>query len=184
MALRGPLRLRRDQSRRGAPPHLGRCRDDPLEGGGGDRQRGRGSRPSPFDPGRHQPPHPGRRRGALRVGERARRPHRAGTGDRLDRTPSGSAVLRRRHRDAGRRVVGDAARCRGGFCGLGDLQERGPFAAWLVPSSRRPLTSPMRRSWRRSRPDSVRPWPDRRWASSASVSPSVAGNRRAKRPLR
>ena len=53
----------------------------------------------------------------------------ARAGDRRDRLAAGAAVLRRRHRHAGRRRAGDAARRRGRVRRLRHLQERRPGAA-------------------------------------------------------
>ena len=55
-----------------------------------------------------------------------RRAGRPGPGDPRHRQAPGAAVLRRRHRDAGGRRVGDAARRGGRVRGLGDLQVVGP----------------------------------------------------------
>ena len=57
------------------------------------------------------------------------------------RPPAGAALLRRRHRHAGRRGADDAARRRGQLRRLGDLQERRPRAPRARRSSRRPRTS-------------------------------------------
>ena len=57
------------------------------------------------------------------------------------RQAAGRAVLRGRHRHAGRRVADDAARRRGRVRRLGHLQVRGPGARAPRRSSRRPRTS-------------------------------------------
>ncbi len=111
-------------------------------------------------------------------------PDRAGAGDRHERATSGPAVLRRRHRDPCGRVAGHAARCRSGLRRFGHLQELGTRPEWHAPWSKRPPISATRRWWRRCRPVSERLWPDRRWASSASGSPTVVGDRRGVRPPR
>ena len=60
------------------------------------------------------------------------------------RRAAGRALLRGRHRDAGRRVARDAARRRGRVRRLGHLQVRRPGHARRARSSRRPPTSATR----------------------------------------
>ena len=74
-------------------------------------------------------PTPGRRGRALRLGQAAASPAPARPGGRRDGLAAGAAVLRRRHRHAGRRGAGDAARRRGRVRRLGHLQERRSVAA-------------------------------------------------------
>ena len=70
------VRLRRDQPRRGAAPHLRGRVHDPLQGRGRHRQHRRGGPPPPHDPRRHQEADRRRGRRALRAGPRScwRRP--------------------------------------------------------------------------------------------------------------
>ena len=62
-------------------------------------------------------------------------------GGRRARLAAGAAVLRRRHRDAGRRGADDAARRRGQLRRLGDLQVARTRSGGPGRSSRRPRTS-------------------------------------------
>ena len=80
----------------------------------------------------------------------------ARAGDRRDRRAAGAAVLRRRHRHAGRRRARDAARRRGRVRRLGHLQERRTRRRGRRPSSRRPRTSAMPTSSPRSAAASAR----------------------------
>ena len=139
--LRGPLRLRRDQPRRGAAAARRGGGDDPLQGRGRHRQRRRGGPPHARDHLRHQAARPARPRGAGRRREGAPGAARGRPRGGRGRPPAGAAVLRRRDRDPGRRGADDAARRRGQLRRLGDLQERRPRAPRRGRSSRRPPTS-------------------------------------------
>ena len=75
--------------------------------------------------------------------QRAGRP---GAGDRRDRRAARAAVLRGRHRHAGRRVARDAARRAGGVRRVRHLQERRTRRCGRRRSSRRPRTSAIRTS--------------------------------------
>ena len=140
--LRGPVRLRRDQPRRGAAADRRGRGDDPLQGRGRDRQHRRGGPPPARDRRRHQ---------AARA--RCGSEQLAGAAKELrapldvvhevaeTRLAAGAALLRRRHRDAGRRGAGDAARRRGQLRRLGHLQVARTPSAGPGRSSRRPPTS-------------------------------------------
>ena len=76
-----------------------------------------------------KPPADARRRPSSRPRPRSsRRRSTSSAQRRRDGQPAGRAVLRRRHRHAGRRLAGDAARRRGRVRRLGDLQVRGSRA--------------------------------------------------------
>ena len=66
-ALQGPVRVRRDEPRRGAAPDRRGRGDDPLQGRGRHRRHRRGRAPHAQDPQRGQAPHHARRR---RAGDR------------------------------------------------------------------------------------------------------------------
>ena len=99
--------------------------------------------------GRRPQAHDGRPGGAVRVGQEARGPDRAGRRGRPHGSASRTALLRGRHCHAGRRRAGDAARGRGRLRRVGDLQERGSRPAWRGPSWRRRPTSRTPTTWRR-----------------------------------
>ena len=161
-----PVRLRRHQPRRGAPPDRRGRRDDPLEGRGGHRQHRRGRSPHARDHRRHQAPRLAAIGAARRRRQGAPGAARGRPGGRRARLAAGSALLRRRHRHAGGRRADDAARRRGQLRRLGDLQERGPAHGAPARSSRRPPTSRTPSASRRPRWSSAtrcpasrsRPW--------------------------
>ena len=71
---------------------------------------------------------------------------------------AGPAVLRGRHRDAGRRLADDAAGRRVGVRRLGHLQVLRPGGRWPARSSRPRRTSPTPSASRRPRPAWARRW--------------------------
>ena len=101
------------------------------------------------------------------------------------RQAAGRAVLRRRHRHAGRRRADDAAGRRGRVRRLGHLQVRRPGDARRARSSRRRRTSRTRCASRRPPRASARRCSRSRRASSTSrsCSPAAAGSRRADRSI-
>ena len=126
VGLQGPVRVRRDQPRRGAAAHRRGRGDDPLQGRGRHRRHRRGRAP-------HAPDHGRDPRAAARRRRRAR--------DRRQGAP-GAAGPRAPGREAGKlpvvlfcaggiatpadAVADDAARRRGRVRRLGHLQVRGP----------------------------------------------------------
>ena len=157
VGVQGAVRVRRDEPRRGAAAHRRGRGDDPLQGRGRHRRHRRGGPPPARDHRRDPAPRDARRAEL--------RPRPRSCGAPLDlvrgvaaRGPAARpAVLRRRHRHAGRRRAGDAARRRGRLRRLRDLQVRGPATRARARSSRR-----------------------RRTSRTPSASPRVRGPRRAR----
>ena len=112
-AVHRAVRLRCDQPGRGAAPdHRGR-RDDPLQGRGRHRQRGRGHPAHARCPGRAAAAGRPAARGAVQRGEAAAGAVRAGRRGGRGRQAAGGAVHRGRPRHPGGRRHDDAARRRG-----------------------------------------------------------------------
>ena len=93
---------------------------------------------------------PGRLGRAVRVGQAPAGPAAARPGGRRARLAARAAVLRRRHRHAGRRRAGHAARRRGRVRRLRHLQERRPLAAGQGHRRGDHALPGRRRSWPRS----------------------------------
>ena len=164
VGLHRAVRLRRDQSRRGAAAHLRGRGDDPHEGRGRDRRHRQrrhahalGVRRRSGGSGRSAPRSSTPRRRTLQRAARARPVGRPA------RPPAGRHLHRRRHRHAGRRRALHAARRRRRLRRLGHLQVRATPPSAPARSSRRrrttwtPTCSPAcprasARRWSASRP--------------------------------